>query len=232
MSSSPSLLEPHADPHSLQAGKLQEALDKLLVLEKQTRNVRPSSPSRSLPTSNTTLQAADLASTTRVLIAITSLLHAKKEWTLLNSHISLLSKKHGQLRQATQNMVEHVIKYLESMEGKEKLELIETLREVTEGKVRFSFEGSWGVGADAVRLDLLGGTTSARDEDAVGNQGEGGRYHGRVRLAAGATGRDVRVDGTSGEGRFHPRADAVAQGAGGLGQGWDRGEADQHQMAR
>lgn len=84
----------------------------------------------------TLAQAADLASTTRVLIAVTSLLHAKKEWTLLNSHISLLSKKHGQMRQATQNMVEDVMKYLEPMEGKEKLELIETLREVTEGKVR------------------------------------------------------------------------------------------------
>ncbi|KAI5480359.1 hypothetical protein MNV49_000934 [Pseudohyphozyma bogoriensis] len=99
------------------AGKLQEALDKLLALEKQTRN------------------AADLASTSRVLLSTISILHTKKEWALLNSHISLLSKKHGQLRQATQKMVEKTMEYLDGLEGKDKLELIETLREVTEGKI-------------------------------------------------------------------------------------------------
>lgn len=33
-------------------------------------------------------------------------------------------------------MVDEVMTYLPGMEGKEKLDLIETLREVTEGKVR------------------------------------------------------------------------------------------------
>jgi 26S proteasome regulatory subunit N5 len=47
----------------------------------------------------------------------------------------LLSKKHGQLRQATQKMVDEAMTYLDKFEGKRKLDLIETLREVTEGKV-------------------------------------------------------------------------------------------------
>lgn len=82
-------------------------------------------------------QAADLASTSRVLVAVVSILHKRGEWALLNSHLSLLSKKHGQLRQATQKMVEEVMTYLDTAEGRTKLDLIETLREVTEGKVQF-----------------------------------------------------------------------------------------------
>ncbi|KDE09163.1 hypothetical protein MVLG_00876 [Microbotryum lychnidis-dioicae p1A1 Lamole] len=99
------------------SGQVQEALDKLLTLEKLTRN------------------SADLASTTRVLIAIISILHQHKQYDLLNTHITLLSKKHGQLRQATQKMVDEAMTYLDNLDGKPKLDLIETLRDVTEGKI-------------------------------------------------------------------------------------------------
>lgn len=55
--------------------------------------------------------------------------------------ISILSKKHGQLKGAVQAMVEQAIGWLDTVkerEGTEKwLELIETLRAVTEGKVCF-----------------------------------------------------------------------------------------------
>ncbi|SCV70971.1 BQ2448_3733 [Microbotryum intermedium] len=99
------------------SGQIQEALDKLLTLEKLTRN------------------SADLASTTRVLIATISILHQHKQYDLLNTHITLLSKKHGQLRQATQKMVDAAMTYLDQLDGKPKLDLIETLRDVTEGKI-------------------------------------------------------------------------------------------------
>lgn len=58
---------------------------------------------------------------------------------LLNSSISVLSKKHGQLKAAIQAMVELSMGWLEDIkqkDGVEKwLELVETLRGVTEGKV-------------------------------------------------------------------------------------------------
>ena len=58
----------------------------------------------------------------------------------LNSSISTLSKKHGQLKGAIQAMVELAMSWLDEIkqrDGVEKwLELIETLRTVTEGKVR------------------------------------------------------------------------------------------------
>lgn len=71
-----------------------------------------------------------------MLVGTLSILHGLKEWAKLNEYLTLLSKKHGQLRQATQKMVDEAMSYLATMEGDIRLQLIETLREVTEGKVR------------------------------------------------------------------------------------------------
>ncbi|GAA5937397.1 hypothetical protein JCM10213_007222 [Rhodosporidiobolus nylandii] len=98
-------------------GKLQEALDKLLALEKQARS------------------ASDLSSTSRVLIAIIDILHSQRDYVQLNAYLLLLSKKHGQLRQAVQKMVDRAMEFVETLEGDDKLKLIETLREITEGKI-------------------------------------------------------------------------------------------------
>ncbi|KAK4055718.1 proteasome regulatory particle subunit [Microbotryomycetes sp. JL201] len=114
--SSPLQLLPQVES-TAQAGQLQDAFDKLLVLEKQTRN------------------AADLASTSRILVAAISLAFKANDYARLNEYISILSKKHGQLRQAVQKMVDEAMTYLDKLEGQTKLDLIETLREVTEGKI-------------------------------------------------------------------------------------------------
>ncbi|KAJ3031163.1 26S proteasome non-ATPase regulatory subunit 12 [Rhizophlyctis rosea] len=99
-------------------GKLTEALDLLLGLEKQTR------------------VGADLASNSRVLIAIVSLCYEARDWKLLNEHVVLLSKKHGLLKQAITKMVQKTMEFLDQTPDlKTKLELIETLRAVTEGKI-------------------------------------------------------------------------------------------------
>jgi 26S proteasome regulatory subunit N5 len=58
----------------------------------------------------------------------------------LNESVSLLSKKHGQLKAVIQAAVEQAMGWLEDIKKKDGterwLELVETLREVTEGKVR------------------------------------------------------------------------------------------------
>ncbi|KAI0347847.1 PCI-domain-containing protein [Trametopsis cervina] len=104
-----------------ESGHLDEATEKLLVLEKQTRN------------------ASDLTSTTRLVTEICQLSYNARNFTALNQNIQLLSKKHGQLKAAIQAMVELVIGWLPDVkekDGVEKwLELIETLRSVTEGKI-------------------------------------------------------------------------------------------------
>lgn len=85
------------------------------------------------------LQASDLSSTTRLVKEITQIAYDARDYTLLNNSVSVLSKKHGQLKAAIQAMVEQAMGWLEDIkkrEGTEKwLELIETLRVVTEGKV-------------------------------------------------------------------------------------------------
>lgn len=86
------------------------------------------------------MQASDLNSTTRLVKEICQLSYDARNYTLLNHDIQLLSKKHGQLKAAIQTMVEQAMEWLPEIkerEGVEKwLELMETLRSVTEGKVR------------------------------------------------------------------------------------------------
>ena len=101
-----------------QSGQTQQALDKLLALEKQTR------------------QSSDLLSTSRLIVAIVTICKNGGDWSLLNEQVLLLSKKHGQLKQAITKMVQVVMSFLPDAPTTEtKLSTIETLRTVTEGKV-------------------------------------------------------------------------------------------------
>ncbi|KAI4528968.1 hypothetical protein K523DRAFT_225484 [Schizophyllum commune Tattone D] len=105
----------------VKSGKLQEGIDKLFVLEKQSRN------------------ASDAKSTTRLVKAIVQHAYDARNFEVLNNSIQTLSKKHGQLKSVIQAMVEQVIAWLPEVkerDGTEKwLELLETLRTVTEGKI-------------------------------------------------------------------------------------------------
>lgn len=57
-------------------------------------------------------------------------------WKLMNEQVQLLSKKHGQLKQAVTTMIQEVIKGLdEAPDLDTKIETIENIRTVTEGKV-------------------------------------------------------------------------------------------------
>ncbi|KAI9670737.1 MAG: hypothetical protein M1817_003847 [Caeruleum heppii] len=107
-------------PEALELAKrgLSAALEKLSAFEKQTR------------------QASDLASTSRTLVAIVTACKDAGDWSLLNEQVLLLSKKHGQLKQATTKMVQVVMSFLDDAPDVEtRLSVIETLRTVTEGKI-------------------------------------------------------------------------------------------------
>lgn len=94
------------------------AVEKLLALEKQTR------------------QSSDLPSTSRILISIVTICKDAGDWALLNEQAQLLSKKHSQLKQAITKMVQVVMGFLDQTPNIEtKLSVIETLRTITEGKV-------------------------------------------------------------------------------------------------
>lgn len=83
------------------------------------------------------IQASDLATTSRLLISIVTISKDSGDWNLLNDQVLLLSKKHAQLKQATTKMVQKVMTFIDETPNLEvKLSVIETLRTVTEGKVK------------------------------------------------------------------------------------------------
>ncbi|XP_041978327.1 26S proteasome non-ATPase regulatory subunit 12 [Aricia agestis] len=105
------------------SGRVQEAIDQLLALEKQTRT------------------GADMASTARILVTIVQICYEAKNWAALNDHIVLLSKRRSQLKQAVVKMVQECYTYVDKTPDKEtKIKLIETLRSITEGKIYVEVE--------------------------------------------------------------------------------------------
>ncbi|KAF9927413.1 26S proteasome non-ATPase regulatory subunit 12 [Linnemannia zychae] len=113
---------PEIDAHA-KSGQITKAFEQLLVLEKQTRS------------------SADLASSTRVLKKFIQLTFEAQDWKLMQEYIVLLSKKHGQLKQAITRMIQEAMECLDKTPDlKTKLELIDTLRTVTDGKVYLEVE--------------------------------------------------------------------------------------------
>ncbi|KAI3403582.2 RPN5 [Candida oxycetoniae] len=104
-------------------GDYKQQLEKYLVLEKQTR------------------QSSDLASSKRVLSKIVTTLVDNNDWEYLNDLITILSKKHGQLKSSIQAFIQDVIKQLDKLneshpqELATKVNLIETIRVVTDKKI-------------------------------------------------------------------------------------------------
>lgn len=104
-------------------GEIAEAIESLLSLEKQTRT------------------AADMISTSRILIAVMKICFGHKNMEMLNENLILLTKRRGQLKQAVIKMVQEVCSYVDQIDSKdEKLKLIETLRTVSSGKIYLELE--------------------------------------------------------------------------------------------
>lgn len=81
-----------------------------------------------------------MPSTSRLLVAIVEICFEAKNWSALNEHIILLSKRRSQLKQAVTKMVQECCTYIDKMPNKEVMvKLIETLRLVTEGKVKYIY---------------------------------------------------------------------------------------------
>lgn len=104
-------------------GSLEGALQNLLVHEKTAR------------------LSADVGGTTELVTAMTDLCHEAKDWQQLNETIVLLSKRRAQLKQAVTAMVQQASKYVDEQADETlKLQLIETLRAVSEGKIYVEVE--------------------------------------------------------------------------------------------
>lgn len=98
-------------------GKLQEAIESLLQLERQTR------------------AGSDMQSTCRLLVGICQMAFDTKQWDVLNEQIQLLPKRRGQYKQAVLLMVQKCCEFIDSLEPEQELQLINTLRTITAGKI-------------------------------------------------------------------------------------------------
>lgn len=105
--------------------KLKEAIDLLSNLEKQTR------------------AAADMHSTSQLLVGICQLAFDANKWDTLNEEIQSLTKRRGQFKQAVTAMVQKCCEFVEKLSTTNKeqeLQLIDTLRTVTAGKIYVEVE--------------------------------------------------------------------------------------------
>jgi len=106
------------------SGKLTEAVETLLSIEKQTR------------------QAEDHLSTSKLAVAIIKICYQAKDWAALNNYLQILTKRRGQLRTVVQDFVKEAMTYLDeaTIPQNIRMELLETLRTITEGKMYVEIE--------------------------------------------------------------------------------------------
>merc|ERR1719183_439512 len=101
----------------VKASRLEEAIEDILALEKKTRT------------------ACDGLSTSKLVCAVCKLYYEANEWGKLREHIVVLAKKRGQLKRPITDMVNLGMSWLEKQTKEKKVELIQTLSEVTDGKI-------------------------------------------------------------------------------------------------
>ncbi|KYR01580.1 26S proteasome non-ATPase regulatory subunit 12 [Tieghemostelium lacteum] len=100
------------------SGQLLQAIENLLVAEKQCR------------------QAEDSPSTSRIAVEIVRLCYQDQKYELLNEKLVLLSKRRGQLRAVIRGIIQECVTYIDKIHNmKIKLDLIETLRTISDGKI-------------------------------------------------------------------------------------------------
>lgn len=102
---------------------VQAAVDKLLILERVNRS------------------AGAAPETSAVCVNIIRIFHDKKDWKSICEYVVLISKRRAQLKAAVQKTVQEIMSYLdETPDEKTKLTLLETLRDVTAGKIFVELE--------------------------------------------------------------------------------------------
>mmetsp|Transcript_29938 Transcript_29938/g.41724 ORF Transcript_29938/g.41724 Transcript_29938/m.41724 type:complete len:447 (-) Transcript_29938:103-1443(-) len=113
----------YISPVEADASKLDSALTNLLQLEKKTR------------------LAADTESTQKLAKAIIDLCIKCKQWKTLNNHIAILCKRRAQLRKVISTVVQTAMGALDMTPNMQtKVDLIETLRTVSAGKLMVELE--------------------------------------------------------------------------------------------
>ncbi|EGD76687.1 26S proteasome non-ATPase regulatory subunit 12 [Salpingoeca rosetta] len=106
-----------------QDGKLDEAIESLLPLEKKSR------------------MAADMKSTSRILVHIVTMCFEQQAWDKMLENIVMLIKRRGQIKKAVTDMIRKVCEFIEQAPDKAtKLKMLDTVRTITAGKIHVENE--------------------------------------------------------------------------------------------
>ena len=87
-----------------------------------------------------------MSSTATLLVLLARLCYQAQSFDVLNTQLNVMSKKHGQLKEAVVRMVDEAMKWLPELKARKEAgeykkgtdrwsELLNTLRDITEGKV-------------------------------------------------------------------------------------------------
>ncbi|RYG50829.1 hypothetical protein EON67_04565 [archaeon] len=83
------------------------------------------------------MQAGDGLTTAKAAVQIVQLCHTTHDLKALNAHLLILSKRRGQLKNVLADIITEAMKYIDELPAvDDKVELISTLRTISEGKVR------------------------------------------------------------------------------------------------
>lgn len=101
---------------------VQAAVDKLLSLERVNRG------------------AGAAPETAAVCVNILRIFAKRKDWKSLSEYVVMLSKRRAQVKMAIHRMVQDAMSYLDQLDDPTKLAMLETLRDVTSGKIFVELE--------------------------------------------------------------------------------------------
>lgn len=121
-------------------------IERLLALEKKARLVRRvtrfdrNSSRELIPTLFP--QAGDASAVGKVAVAIARACWATRDLAQLNANILVVVKRRAQLKQAIAELVQEAMTYIDQIPSRDdRLQLVSTLRTVTDGKVRLGILG-------------------------------------------------------------------------------------------
>lgn len=99
------------------ANRVQEAVEEILALEKKCR------------------MASDAISCSKLICKVVNMYYDIKDFDKVHEYIKILAKKRGQLKRAVSDLVALAMSWLDALDRPKKIALIQTLCDVTEGKI-------------------------------------------------------------------------------------------------
>jgi len=101
----------------VKSNRITEAVEEILVLEKKCR------------------MASDAFSCSKLICKVVSVYYEKKDMEKVHEYLTILTRKRSQLKRAISDIVQLTMSWLPALDDKQKIALIKTLCDITDGKI-------------------------------------------------------------------------------------------------